>query len=240
MTWQGGMRGMIHRLSFVNAKPGMSEQDFFTYWKDVHAERYGRKIAQAKGYQINFRVPFGPGQDAPLFQGVSEQWFESDQDVIAYLQSPEYLEGVRPDELNFLTWFGVVTIDTVDRVVVEPPAGDWDGVKVFVLTKRKPGMSVEEYLQYGREVHGPKVASLPGLRGYVQSSVTDGAYAVAEPLLDTVSTLWLDSADALAAAMASPFFQNEVLPDSARFCDPKYVRSFVMKGHWVVPLGSGS
>jgi uncharacterized protein (TIGR02118 family) len=240
ITWQGGMRGMIHKLSFVNAKPGMSEQDFFTYWKDVHAERYGRKIAQAKGYQINFRVPFGPDQDAPLFQGVSELWFESDQDVIAYLQSPEYLGGVRPDEPRFLTWFGVVTLDTVDRDVIEPPGADWDGVKVFVLTKRKPGLSVEEYLQYGREVHGPKVSRLPGLRGYVQSSVPESAYAISEPLLDTVSTLWFDSTDAIAAAMASPVFQNEVRPDTEQFIDLRYFRSFVMKGHWVVPLGSRS
>jgi uncharacterized protein (TIGR02118 family) len=234
------MRGMIHKLSFVNAKPGMSEQDFFTYWKEVHAERYGRKIVQAKGYQINTRVPFGPDQGAPLFQGVSELWFDSDQDALAYLQSPEYLQGVRPDEPNFLTWFGVVTIDTADRVVVEPPGVEWDGVKVFVLTKRKPGLSVEEYLRYGREVYAPKITRLPGLRGYVQSSVPDSAYAVGEPLLDTVSTLWFDSTDAIAAAMASPLFQQGVRPDVERFCDLRYFKSLVMKGHWVVPLGSRS
>src|SRR5688572_26213448 len=203
------MRGMIHRHIFVHAKPGLSEQDFFTYWKEVHAERYGKKIKQAKGYALNTRVPFGPEQGDPLFQGVNEIWFASSEDAIAYAQSPEYLQGVRPDEPNFLTWFGMVAIDTVDRVVVEPPSGDWDGVKVFVLTKRKPGMSREAYLQYGRETHGPKVARLPGLRGYVQSSVTEASYAVGESLLDTVSTLWFDSPEAVGAALASSVFQEE-------------------------------
>ena len=68
---------MIHKHIFVHAKPGMSEQDFFSYWKDVHAERYGRKIKQAKGYLINTRVPFGPEQGDPPFQGVAEVWIET-------------------------------------------------------------------------------------------------------------------------------------------------------------------
>lgn len=227
---------MIHRHIFVHAKPGLSEQDFFTYWKEVHAERYGKKVKQARGYAVNTRVPFGPDQGDPLFHGVNEIWFDSAEEAVAYAQSPEYLQGVRPDEPKFLTWFGMVALDTVDRVVVEPPRGDWGGVKVFVLTKRKPGMSREAYLRYGREEHGPKVAGLPGLRGYVQSSVTEASYAVGESLLDTVSTLWFDSPDAIGVAMASPVFQDEVRPDTERFVDPRYFRTFVMRNHWVIPL----
>ncbi len=227
---------MIHRHIFVHAKPGLSEQEFFTYWKEVHAERYGKKVKQARGYAVNTRVPFGPDQGDPLFHGVNEIWFDSAEDAVAYAQSPEYLQGVRPDEPNFLTWFGMVAIDTVDRVVVEPPRGDWGGVKVFVLTKRKPGMSREAYLRYGREEHGPKVAGLPGLRGYVQASVTEASYAVGESLLDTVSTLWFDSPEAIGAAMASPVFRDEVRPDAERFVDPRYFRTFVMQEHWVIPL----
>ena len=80
----------------------------------------------------------------------------------------------------------------------------------------------------------PKVAKLPGLRGYIQSSVTEASYAVGESLLDTVSTLWFDSPEALGAAMASPVFQDEVRPDTERFVDPRYFRSFVMQQHWVI------
>ena len=226
---------MIHRHIFVHAKPGLSEEDFFTYWKDVHAERYGKRIKQAKGYALNMRVPFGPDQGDPLFQGVNEIWFDSPDDAIAYAQSPEYLEGVRPDEPKFLTWFGMVAVDTVDHAAVEPPRGDWGGVKVFALAKRKPGMSVEEYRRYAREVHAPKVAKLPGLYGYVQGSVPDAAYAVGEPLLDAVSTLWFESTDAIAAAMSSDAYQ-EVGADTANFVDPRYLRFFVMREHWVTRL----
>jgi uncharacterized protein (TIGR02118 family) len=231
---------MIHKHIFVHAKPGMSEQDFFTYWKEVHAVRYGQKIKQAKGYLINTRVPFGPDQGDPPFHGVAEVWIENVEDELAFAQSKEYLEGSRLDEPNFLAWWQMFALDTTDHVVVEPPAGDWNGVKVFVVGKRKPGMSLEEYRIYSREVHAPKVANVPGLRGYVIGSVMDGHYAVGESLLDSVSMLWFDNTDAIAQALQSSAFQQEVEPDLPRFVDLRYFRWFVTEGHWVVRLGSGS
>jgi uncharacterized protein (TIGR02118 family) len=231
---------MIHKYIFVHAKPGMSEQEFFAYWKDVHAEKYGKKIKQAKGYLINTRVPFGPQQSEPPFQGVAEVWIENEADELAFAQSPEYLQGSRLDEPNFLLWYGMFALDTTDHVVVEPPAGDWNGVKVFVVSKRKPGMSVDEYRTYGREVHAPLVTKLPGLRGYVIGSVTDGTYAVGESLLDNVSMLWFDSTDAIVEAMQSDVFQKQMQPDLANFIDPRYMHVLVTEGHWVTRLGSAS
>jgi len=231
---------MIHKHIFVHAKPGMSEQDFFRYWKEVHAERYGRKIKQAKGYLINTRVPYGSQESEPPFQGVAEVWIESVEDELAFAQSKEYLEGSRLDEPNFLTWYGMFALDTTDQVIVEPPAGDWPGVKVFVVTKRKPGISLDEYRTYGREVHAPKVAKLPGLRGYVICGVNDDHYAVGESLLDTVSMLWFDSADAVATAQESDVFKHKLAPDLANFVDPRYFHGLVTEGHWVVRLGEAA
>jgi uncharacterized protein (TIGR02118 family) len=231
---------MIHKHIFVHAKPGMSEQDFFKYWKEVHAERYGRKIKQAKGYLINTRVPYGPQENEPPFQGVAEVWIENVDDELAFAQSKEYLEGSRLDEPNFLLWYGMFALDTTDNVIVEPPAGDWSGVKVFVVTKRKPGMSLDEYRAYGREVHAPKVAKLPGLRGYVQCSVNDGHYAVGESLLDSVSMLWFDSVDALAQAQQSDVFKDVLVPDLPNFVDMRYFHVLVTEGHWVTRLGEAA
>jgi uncharacterized protein (TIGR02118 family) len=231
---------MIHKYIFVHAKPGMAEQDFFTYWKEVHAEQYGRKIKQAKGYLINTRVPFGPDQGDLPFQGVAEVWIESVEDELAFAQSKEYLEGSRLDEPNFLAWWQMFALDTSDHVVVEPPAGDWNGVKVFVISKRKPGMSLEELHAYGRDVHAPKLKKLPGLRGYVVGHVLDSHYAVGESLLDNVSVLWFDSTDAITQAMQSDVFQKEIQPDLGNFIDMRYFRTLVTEEHWVVRLGSGS
>ena len=101
-------------------------------------------------------------------------------------------------------------------------------------------MSLDEYRAYGREVHAPKVANLPGLRGYVIGSVMDGHYAVGESLLDNVSMLWFDSTDALAQAQQSDVFKQQVQPDLANFIDPRYFHVLVTEGHWVVRLGDAA
>ena len=49
-------------------------------------------------------------------------------------------------------------------------------IKVCELVRRRPGMSVEEFQAYWRDVHGPIVAALPGLRRYVQDHPLPGGY----------------------------------------------------------------
>lgn len=228
---------MIHKYIFVHAKPGMSEHEFFTYWKDVHAVKYGKKIPQVRGYLINTHVPFGDEPADVPFHGVAEVWIENAEDELAFAQSSEYLQGSRLDEPNFLAWWAMFALDTTDQFVVAPPKGPWPGVKVFVASKRKPGMSVDEFRAYGREVHAPKVAKVPGLRGYVIGDVMDGHYAVGESLLDSVSMVYFDNAEAVQAALQSDVFKNEVAPDVANFVDPRYFHTIVTQESTVVPLG---
>lgn len=229
---------MIHKHIFVHAKPGMSEQEFFSYWKDVHAERYGKQIPQVRGYLINTHVPFGPSEPTDIFQGTAEVWIESVEDELAFAQSKEYLQGSRLDEPNFLAWWQMFALDTTDQVILSAPSRSeaWPGVKVVVVAKRKPGLPLDEFRTYSREVHAPKVAKLPGLRGYVQGPVNDGHYALGESLLDSVSLLWFDSTDAIAEAMQSAAFREEVEPDLGNFVDPRYFRYLVTEESWVVPL----
>lgn len=227
---------MIHKYIFVHAKPGMSEHEFFTYWKDVHAVKYGKKIPQVRGYVINTHVPFGDEPADRPFQGVAEVWIENGEDELAFAQSKEYLQGSRLDEPNFLAWWAMFALDTTDTVVVAPPSGPWPGVKVIVASKRKPGMSVDELRRYSREVHAPLVAKLPGLRGYIVCPVMDGHYAVGESLLDNVSVLWFDSVAALEAARQSETFRTIVQPDLANFVDPRYFHVLVTEESTVVPL----
>jgi len=227
---------MIHKHIFVHAKPGMSEHEFFTYWKDVHAVKYGKQIPQVRGYLINTHVPFGEEPADRPFQGTAEVWIENAEDELAFAQSKEYLQGSRLDEPNFLAWWAMFALDTTDSVVIEPPKAPRSGVKVVTVNKRKPGMPLDEFRTYSREVHAPKVAKIPGLRGYVQCFVNDGHYAVGESLLDSVSLLWFDSPEALAAAVQSDVFRQSVEPDMAAFADPRYFRWILTEESWVVPL----
>jgi len=103
---------------------------------------------------------------------------------------------------------------------------------VFVL-RRKPGMSLREFQQYWRSVHGPLVArhsTTLDIRRYVQvhtleDAVNDqlaGARGKMEPPYDGVAELWWDNREALAASFGSAGGQaagRELLEDEARFID---------------------
>jgi uncharacterized protein (TIGR02118 family) len=214
----------------------MSEQDFFDYWKNVHAVEFGKKIPQVRGYLIDTRVAFGPESEEPLFSGVAEIWLENEDEELAFLQSKEYIEGARLDEPRFLAFWRMVALDTTDHVLMEgePPRRDSTLVKLLVLVKRKSGMPLAEFRRYSLETHGGKVLELPGLRRYVQCHVVDAAYAVGESLLDSVSQLWFDDVQAIGRMVESPQYKEKVEPDLTNFVESKYRRTLVTDEYWVV------
>jgi uncharacterized protein (TIGR02118 family) len=79
-------------------------------------------------------------------------------------------------------------------------------IKVCELVKRPSGMSVEDFGRHWRDVHGPIVAGLPGLRRYVQCHPLPGAYRRGEPVVDGVAELWFDDKDAMRAMAGSDAF----------------------------------
>jgi uncharacterized protein (TIGR02118 family) len=219
----------------------MSEEEFFDYWKNVHAVKYGAKIPQVKGYLICARQSFGPEEADPLFHGAAEVWIENEADELAFARSKEYLEGSRLDEPNFLAFWQMFALDTTDHLICDGGIRpDGKGVKLYVLAKRRPGMALEDFRRYSLDVHAPNVARMPGLRKYVQCHVNDAHYALGESLLDSVSLLWFDSPEALAESAQSPVYKERVHPDFENFADPKYLRTMLTDEYWVVPLGSQS
>jgi uncharacterized protein (TIGR02118 family) len=103
---------------------------------------------------------------------------------------------------------------------------------VFVL-RRKPGMTLAEFQQYWRSVHGPLVAkhaTTLDIHRYVQVHTLDdavnnqlaGARGKMEPPYDGVAELWWRNRAALATGFGSPVGQaagRELLEDEARFID---------------------
>lgn len=94
-------------------------------------------------------------------------------------------------------------------------------LKVFVLLRRREGMSREEFERYWRERHLPLVAKIPGLRRLVLNRVLPDPNG-SPPAFDAVVEDWFDDRQALSAASASPEWEAVVadapnLLDMARF-----------------------
>jgi uncharacterized protein (TIGR02118 family) len=227
---------MIHQLIFAHPKPGMNENEFQDYWINIHAVKYASKIPQIKRYLIDSRIPFGEEIADPLFSGVAEIWLKNEEEQIASLQSKEFLEGARLDEPNWAAFWRTVVLDTTEYILMEevPPQKNSAMIKLFILVKRRAGIPLAEFRQKMLETHAHKVKKLPGIRRYLQCHVRDNFYAIGEALLDCVSLLWFDSTDALAKALESPEYTNEIEPDFSHLFETKYVHTLVTNETWII------
>ncbi|MGW3034742.1 EthD domain-containing protein [Streptomyces sp. NPDC001178] len=225
---------MIHQLIFAHPKPGMSEQEFQDYWVDVHAVQYASKIPQIKKYLIDTRIPFGPEPDDPLWSGIAEIWLENEEDQLASLQTPEFLEGARLDEPKWAAFWRTVVLDTDAHVLRagDHPAPE-DGVKIVALVKRTEGTTVEQFRERSLGEHAELMLQVPGLRRYLQCFTRDGAYAIGEALLDAAYLLSFDSLEDLEKAAASEEYAR-AKDDLVTFVQPRYLHHMAVKEHWII------
>jgi uncharacterized protein (TIGR02118 family) len=226
---------MIHQLIFAHPKPGMSEQDFQRYWVEVHAPQFASKIPQIKRYLIDTRVPFGPEPADPLWSGIAEIWLENEEEQLASLQTPEFLEGARLDEPKWAAFWRTVVLDTDAHVLKDEPVPA-DAVKLVVLVKRRNGTTVEEFRARSLDAHAKVALEVPGLVRYLQNHTRDGYYGIGEALLDGAHLLTFESLEALEAAAAGPQFRA-LFDDLAEFVEPRYIHQMAVREHWII--GSG-
>ncbi|HEX8968196.1 MAG TPA: EthD domain-containing protein [Chloroflexota bacterium] len=111
------------------------------------------------------------------------------------------------------------SVVAAERVVVEGRTTP-SMVKAVFMVARKPGLTIGEFQQHWLEVHGALVASLPGLRRYVQNHAIPGAYAVRPMTHDGFSELWFDDLPSLAAAAESAAWRNAAEDGQTLFAEP--------------------
>lgn len=109
-------------------------------------------------------------------------------------------------------------ISNMVQPMIPEAMGREAGIKVCELLRRRPGMSVEEFQAYWREVHGPIVAELPGLRRYAQSHPLPGGYRKGPLPYDGVAELWFDDKEGLRAIAGTHEFAR-AKADEANFTD---------------------
>ncbi|TPW26768.1 hypothetical protein FJU08_21610 [Martelella alba] len=94
---------------------------------------------------------------------------------------------------------------------------------VAFIMKRKPGMSLEEFLAYYKDRHGPRMVELikdEGLISYdhfpVDVEITDGRYVAKDgPAYDAISVYTFETQEQAEKCWAFP----DVITDSEAFID---------------------
>lgn len=100
-------------------------------------------------------------------------------------------------------------------------------IKRFVILRRKPGMSIEDFRNYWQHLHGPLIAKIPGLLHYTQYHVTSELLDSTDEPIDGIAELWFESEEAQQRAYKTPEYEA-VVKDEPNL--------FEMDSHFVHPV----
>lgn len=212
---------MIKALTWFSRKPGMSVDDFRTYWRTEHPKAV-LKMPGLVAYNQNPVNDIGVSQGARFCDGVAETWWEDLETIRAHRGTDE-LAALMADEDRFINPDGRHTL-LVDEVVITDGSPSPDAIKQFTWLNRRSDLTFQRAQEYWRDRHGPLAATVPGMVRYVQNHVIADHYRKGrEPIFDGVPIAYFNDletarlagkSEELAATRADEanFLSQEALP----------------------------
>jgi uncharacterized protein (TIGR02118 family) len=222
---------MVKALSFFKRKPGMSVEDFQSYWRSAHPDAVV-KLPGIRRYVQSHTLLAGYAKREPAYDGIAEIWFDDTRAMRALAGTAAY-DAVQADEAKFIHRATMGLIITEEHVIKDGPAPA-GGVKNVEFVTRRPDLSVEAFQRYWREVHGPLAARIPVIRRYVQSHTRRAAYEHGRvPAYDGAAITWFDDTRAMRASAAGSEYAR-VRADEPNFItpDPPFI---ITREHVIVP-----
>ena len=77
---------MVKAFNFFKRKPGLSVNDFRNYWLNEHAAII-RAIPELRKYVASITLPSAYRNREPLYDGISEAWFDDEAVIRATADS---------------------------------------------------------------------------------------------------------------------------------------------------------
>ena len=91
---------MVKLVYCITKKPGLSDEEFFHYWENVHGP-IGARIPRLRRLVQSHRLSVPGDKHQPDYDGMAELWFDDVQALLAARQSPEW-KASSEDEANFI------------------------------------------------------------------------------------------------------------------------------------------
>lgn len=100
-------------------------------------------------------------------------------------------------------------------------------VRRFVILRKKPEMTRQEFWDYWENIHGQLIAKIPGLIKYVQYHVTSELTDPLDDPIDGIAELWFESVEEQVRAYSTEEYKA-VVNDEPNL--------FEMNSHFVHPV----
>lgn len=226
---------MINGIALVVKKPGMPDDEFHRYWREVHGP-IALRMKNLRRYVQSHRLPQPlPGFEQVPYDGIAEVWFDTLDELTGLPQNPDYANGAQADEPNFIDTSRLAFLATREEVIIEGPpmARETAWTKAVFLLKRRPDLSVAEFQDYWLNGHAPQIPRDAGVLRYVQCHQLPETYATGTPAYDGVAELWFENLGAFMSYWTSPRIQKIFGDDAPRFLDGANCTGFLAEEYRV-------
>ncbi len=109
---------MIKLVYCITEKRGLTDEEFFHYWQNIHGPIGGR-IPRLRKLTQSHRITMPGDSRPPDFDGMAELWFDDIDALFAARQSPEW-QAATADEANFIDLNRVAYFISQERVILQP------------------------------------------------------------------------------------------------------------------------
>ena len=108
---------MVKLVYCITKKAGLTDEEFFRYWKNVHGP-VGARIPQLRRLVQSRRITVPGDKYQPDYDGMAELWFDDIEALLAARQSPEW-KASTDDEANFIDHSQVSYFVTKEEVILD-------------------------------------------------------------------------------------------------------------------------
>jgi len=91
---------MIKLVYCITKKAGLTDEEFFQYWENIHGP-FGARIPGLRKLVQSHRLAVAGDKRRPDYDGMAELWFDNVEALLEARQSPEWKIS-HDDEANFI------------------------------------------------------------------------------------------------------------------------------------------
>jgi uncharacterized protein (TIGR02118 family) len=189
-------------VTLIKRHPGLQVQEFQTRL----ATQYGPLLAASsrlRRYIQSLALPQGYRKSELLFDAITEMWFDSPPCYQDFLATTEYASA--KDVESALLDQSRTVVMPVDVVRIKNGDIPQAAVKNIEFVNRRPGMRLNAFRAYWRDVHGPLAARIPVIHRYEQNHLILKVYdECPSPPYDGLAITWFASTADMKRGTASP------------------------------------